>query len=565
MSVMKVLANLSIRAKALIVSSLSAFAVIVMVALFTWNVVEFRQADAVKGAAVALMSQARDARTEFTRGHAALYRAITLKSQNVEVGIVHAAKVEALQAIDQARTIMISLQGSSSPIDHQTMDNASAALAAYADAAKQAADFVEDDAFNAAMFMTDAEQKFAVGDNELGGFVAATVQRHRLAAAEAQQTLNRGILTVAAGALLAIILSLSAPLFLTRIIARPITAMTAVMRELAKGDLDVALPLAAGQDEVGSMARALAVFRDNALEARRLSTLQAEEQLAKAARTQRLEALLARFESTVGGVVDAVAGSANAMSRAANVMTDATDETTTRSGAVASSAEEASHHVQSVAASGEQLASSVTEISRQVQESASIARRAVDRTRRSSSTIEMLAQSVHKIGEVVSLINGIASQTNLLALNATIEAARAGDAGRGFAVVASEVKNLATQTARATEDITSLINDIQSTTSEAVAAISETSETIRQINEVSETIAAAVEEQGTATQQIALSVQQTADRTQRVSQNIAGVSAAAAESRSVAAQVRQTADQLLIQSEKLQSEVGNFTTEVKAA
>lgn len=562
---MKMFGNMSIRAKALIASSLSAVAVVVMVALFMWSVADFRKADSVKSAAVTLMSQARDARTEFTRGHAALYRAITLKAQNVEVAIVHGARVEALEAVAKARSIMAALQNTSLQLDRSAMDKAHVALDAYADAAKQAADFVEEDAFAATMFMTDAEQKFTVGDKELGSFVGATVARHDAAAAEAEHTLSKGILAVAGGALLAIILSLSAPLFLTRIIARPIMAMTLAMRQLASGNLDAALPAAEGQDEVGSMARALAVFRDNALEARRLAAAQGEEQLAKAARAQRLENLLSQFESTVGGVVDAVAGSAGAMSRAAGVMTGATDETTKRSGAVAGSAEEASHHVQSVAASAEQLAGSVNEIARQVQDSASIARQAVDRTDRSTSAIETLAQNVQKIGEVVSLIKGIAAQTNLLALNATIEAARAGEAGRGFAVVASEVKSLATQTARATEDVTSLISDIQASTGQAVAAIGETSETIQKIHEVSDAIAAAVEEQGAATKEIARNVQQTADGTQDVSKNIAGVSAAVAENRNAAAQVRETADQLLVQAEKLQQEVASFTAEVKAA
>jgi methyl-accepting chemotaxis protein len=562
---MKMFGNMSIRSKALIASSLSAVAVIVMVALYMWSVVDFRKVDSVKSAAVTLMSQARDARTEFTRGHAALYRAITLKAQNVEVAIIHTAKAEAIEAVAKARQIMASLQNSALPVDRSAMDRAQAALDAYGEAAKQAADFVEEDAFAATMFMTDAEQKFGIGDKELGSFVAATVARHDAAAAQAEHTLINGILTVAGGALLAIILALAAPLFLTRIIARPIAAMTLAMRELAAGNLDAALPAADGGDEVGSMARALAVFRDNALQARQLAAAQNEEQLAKAARAQRLENLLSQFENTVGGVVDAVAGSAGAMSRAAGVMTGATDETTKRSGAVADSAEEASHHVQSVAASAEQLAGSVNEIARQVQESASIAKQAVDRTSRSTSAIDSLARSVQKIGEVVSLINGIAAQTNLLALNATIEAARAGEAGRGFAVVASEVKSLATQTARATEDVTSLISDIQATTGQAVSAISETSETIQKIHEVSDAIAAAVEEQGAATQEIARNVQQTANGTQDVSKNIAGVSAAVAENRNAAEQVRETADQLKAQAEKLQQEVTSFTAEVKAA
>ncbi len=562
---MKLFANLSITAKSLIASSLSGVAVVAMVGLFMWSYAAFSRADAIKSAAVTLMSQARDARTEFTRGHAALYRAITLKSQNVEVPIVRVARLEAQHATERAKSIMASLETGGLPLDAGVVSKAQGALEAYIAAAKQAADFVEDDAFNATMFMTDAEQKFGTGDKDIADFVAATVALHAATAAEAQRASARGIWAISGGAAIAILLSLGAALFFSRLISRPITAMTAAMKRLAAGDLETALPPAEGRDEVAAMADALVVFRDNAQETQRLATAQAEEQAGREARAQRLQGLVHGFESAVGAVVDTVAGAAGEMNRAAIVMTDATDQASRKSDTVATASAEASRNVQTVAVAAEELTASIGEIGRQVQDSADIARRAVERANASTAVIETLAKSVQKVNEVVALISAIAAQTNLLALNATIEAARAGDAGKGFAVVASEVKALATQTARATEEIGSQIAAIRATTSDVVTAIAEIARTIVEIDQIASGIAAAVEEQGAATKEIARNVQQAAGGTEDVSSNIADVGAAVGQSRTVAEQVRHAAAQLLQQAETLKRDVTSFTASVKAA
>jgi methyl-accepting chemotaxis protein len=267
----------------------------------------------------------------------------------------------------------------------------------------------------------------------------------------------------------------------------------------------------------------------------------------------------------VAEVVKSVAAASNELKSTAESMSATAEETSRQATTVAAASEQATTNVQTVASAAEELSSSIAEISRQVAESASIAGQAVDEAGRTNATVQSLAEAAQKIGQVVELINDIASQTNLLALNATIEAARAGEAGKGFAVVASEVKNLANQTAKATEEIAAQINEMQTTTNGAVGAIQGISGTIGRISEIATSIASAVEEQGAATQEIARNVQQAAAGTQDVSANIGGVTQAAGETGAGASQVLSAADELSRQSAQLQTEIDQFLGNGKAA
>ena len=269
------------------------------------------------------------------------------------------------------------------------------------------------------------------------------------------------------------------------------------------------------------------------------------------------------FETNVKTVVDQVAAASTEMRATAESMAASSEESVRQSNAVAAAAEEATSNVQTVASASEELSSSISEISRQVSQSSKIAQEAVQEAERTNITVQGLAEASTKIGDVVNLINDIASQTNLLALNATIEAARAGEAGKGFAVVASEVKNLANQTARATEDISSQISAIQDATTGAVDAIQGIGKTIDQVNEIAGTIAAAVEQQGAATNEISRNVQEAATGTQQVSQNIQSVSQAANEAGQGASEVLSAAEELSKQSEVLGNEVDKFLENVK--
>ncbi len=348
-------------------------------------------------------------------------------------------------------------------------------------------------------------------------------------------------------------------------IANPIKLMTEVMKQLAGGDTSADIPGTDRSDEIGEMADAVQVFKDNAIEKVRLDAEQAEEQAAKEEEVKRVMDLCSTFDKDAATALECVASAATEMQSNAASMSATAEETNQQAAAVASASEQATTNVQTVAAATDEMSASITEIGRQVQQSAAIATRAVDEAEKTNGTVQGLAEAAEKIGAVVDLITGIAEQTNLLALNATIEAARAGDAGKGFAVVASEVKSLAAQTAKATEQIGSQIADIQSVAGEAVDAIGGIGKTITEVNDIAATIAAAVEEQSAATGEISRNVQEAAAGTQEVSSNITGVSEGAEETGKAANQVLEAAGQLSRQSEGLREAVDKFLADIRAA
>jgi methyl-accepting chemotaxis protein len=351
---------------------------------------------------------------------------------------------------------------------------------------------------------------------------------YEAAAASSRRTLILGTLAILAGAALLAFL-------LGRGMSRPLTAITAVMNRLSSGDTAVAIPGGDRKDELGTMAVAVDVFRRNMIEAGALREQQeAAKQQAELEKKALQRRMADRFEADVKSVVSAVAKATQDMQRVAGEITSSVNGTSERAAAAAAASEEASASVSTVAAATEELASSVAEIGRQVTHSSGVADGAVVKAGQTTELVGGLASAAEKIGDVLRLIGAIASQTNLLALNATIEAARAGEAGRGFAVVASEVKELASQTAKATEEIAGQVSAIQSATGDCVTAIGGIGDTIREISGIATTIAAAVEEQDSATREIARSVQQAAVGTGEVSHNVAGASQAADQSRALA-------------------------------
>ncbi len=354
--------------------------------------------------------------------------------------------------------------------------------------------------------------------------------------------------------------------FSIRAIAQPVKEMTDTMNTLAGGDDTVDVPALGRSDEIGKMAEAVQVFKENAQERKRLEAEQVETEKRTEEEKHRIMVEMADdLESSVGGVIQAVSAASTQMQSSAESLASTAQQTSAQSTEVAVAAEQASANVQTVATAAEELSSSIGEISRQVTQSSEIASNAVKEAERTNEMVLGLARSAQKIGEVVELITDIAEQTNLLALNATIEAARAGDAGKGFAVVASEVKNLANQTARATEEIGSQIGGIQNATKDAVDAIQGIGGTIGEINEIASAIAAAVEEQGAATGEIARNVEQAATGTQTVTTNISEVTTAAGETGHAAGEILSATGELSQQSENLKSEVDKFLSQIRAA
>ncbi|MDR7037097.1 methyl-accepting chemotaxis protein [Methylobacterium sp. BE186] len=341
-------------------------------------------------------------------------------------------------------------------------------------------------------------------------------------------------------------------------------AVGAAMATVAEGDYQHAVPGRERSDEVGDMARRLEALQQGLIRAEEERRLREGVEQARARRAG-TAAMADAFEATIGTIVGRLAASADELQSTARSMSETAAETTGRSADVASAASAASAHVESVASAAEELGASVDEIARQVEESATLARAAVSEAGRTAALIGDLSNSTTQVGDVVAMISAIAGQTNLLALNATIEAARAGEAGRGFAVVAAEVKELASQTARATDEISRQIGGIQDATRQAVAAIGGIGARIEEMSTVATTIASAVEEQGAATREIVRSVEQAASGTGGVTRNIAGVADAAGETGAAAAQVLGSASGLSRQAEHLGTEVARFLAEVRAA
>jgi methyl-accepting chemotaxis protein len=349
-------------------------------------------------------------------------------------------------------------------------------------------------------------------------------------------------------------------------VIRPVSRMTAAMQRLAEGELDSAIPSLAREDEIGSMARAVQVFKDSALRIRKMESEQAAFQdKLEADRKAAMSRVADGFEQAIGKIIETVSAASAEIEAAAGSLTKTAETTQGLSNTVIEASGRSSANVQSAAAATSQMASSVTEIARQVQASQQVTGAAVQQAEHTKERIADLSQSADRIGQVVKLITAIAEQTNLLALNATIEAARAGDAGRGFAVVASEVKALSVQTAKATEEVSEQIAHMQSATEHSVSAIKQIGATIGQISEISSAIAGAIEEQGVATREISHNVQQAAEGASQVADSIADVNRGAEKTGLASGQVHGFARSLLNESNHLRLEVENFLRTIRAA
>jgi methyl-accepting chemotaxis protein len=412
--------------------------------------------------------------------------------------------------------------------------------------------------------MGDSAAAIMKASNAMKADLLADQQRLDSESSSTVSEIQRLIVMLAIGGF---VLGAALALLLGAGMSRPMAAMCKAMRELAGGNFDVVLPGLGRKDELGEMAAAVEEFKVQAIAKaeRDAADLDAQNKAAAAGRRAELIRFADQFEATVGSIVANVSASAVQLESSAGTLTRTAETTQNLSGQAAGASEQASSNMQSVAAATEELSASVSEIGRQAQESSRIAEAAVIQAQQTDGRIGKLSRAAQEIGDVVKLITAIAEQTNLLALNATIEAARAGDAGRGFAVVASEVKSLASQTARATDEISTHIAGMQGATQESVSAIKEIGGTIGQISDIASTIASAVEEQGSATQEIARSVQNVAEGTSETAANIMEVNRGAAETGSASANVLDAARSLSAESTRLREELNRFMSNIRAA
>jgi methyl-accepting chemotaxis protein len=437
-------------------------------------------------------------------------------------------------------------------------------LKAYVDAASQVIDMSSNSSY-ALIFMNSAQEAYDTFAKQQAQLTAAAKDERVALVAQVHDAAARAWVVFILATAIAVAIAIAATLILGNLISRPVIAMASALKSLAGGDLSITTPYAGRRDEIGAIAEALTVFKDTAVAAEKLTAESEQRRAQREKRAQEMAELARQFDQDVTGVLSTVGAATAELQSTAMAMTDAAEQTSQQSSAAMSAAEEAAVNVSTVAAAAEELASSVEEIGRQAAMSNQVAGKAVDEATKTNQSVRGLAEAAQKIGAVIALINNIASQTNLLALNATIEAARAGEAGRGFSVVANEVKSLATQTAKATEEISEQIGGMQRATGGAVSAIEAIGATIGNISEISTAIASAVAQQGAATAEISRNVQQAASGTSSVSRNISGVASTAKGTGTAAHNVLAASTRLSEQADALRTQVDRFLSAVKVA
>jgi methyl-accepting chemotaxis protein len=446
----------------------------------------------------------------------------------------------------------------------KSLDDLGPVLPPYIASAKKMVDLAFTDNYAAQQGFEDFMKTFETLEEKMGA-TGDAIQQSADTIQAAVNSKTQMIFTLLALVIAVSVIAVIGVLTLTaRSVVRPVKAMTAAMGSLAAGDLSTEIPGRDRKDEIGAMAGALEVLKENSVRAQQLSTEQGEVHETQRRRAEALEQLCREFDAEMAKNLSDVGQSLQTMQNAVSSMARSAEETAGEASHANEASAQTASSVGSVASATDELSSTITEITRQVAQSNQIAGEAANQARQTNEQIKGLATAAEKVGAIVQLINEIASQTNLLALNATIEAARAGEAGKGFAVVASEVKNLASQTAKATDEIASHVGAIQSETQRSVSAIQSVAAIIEQINQITSSVASAVEQQGGVTQEIVKSVDQASGGTREVTESINTVVGAAGESRNAAARLTEVTGALSTQSQSLRAGVERFLANVKA-
>src|SRR5256714_4025232 len=508
-----------------------------------------------------------DLTTAAWTAHAKLYRlAATAANEKDEKKVAAFAK-QAVAAAAKISDAFKAIEDTRNEFKPESLERLKAAVTSYLKKSKNAIEMADGDSGSALLFIKGAEQSFAEIEKLTEDLITASSESKDHAIARAGIKLEEQQLTLMIALLIVALAGIVVSFLIGRNISRLLVIMSKAMRELAAGNFEVQLPGLDRRDEVGQMANAVQEVKVQAVAKAERETADREEKnrQQQAARRVELHNLAQSFQTTVGEIIEKVGSASSELESSALILTKSSAATQQLSTVVATASEETSTNVQSVAAATEEMAVSINEIGRQVADSNRIANEAVDQAQKTDARIAELSLAANRIGDVTQLITSIAEQTNLLALNATIEAARAGEAGRGFAVEAQEVKALAAQTAKATSEISVQIAGMQAATLESVVAIKEISGTIGRVSEIAATIAAAIEEQGAATQEIARNVQQAALGSTQVANSIADVNLGAADTGSASSQVLSSAQMLSDENKRLKAEVLHFLATVRAA
>jgi methyl-accepting chemotaxis protein len=561
--------NLKIWAKIAIVPVIATIGLLVIAALGMQGLGRQQDVlDQIANVAFAKSVRASEMADVVQRAHSDLYRLLTWNAAGIPDAKIAGVEKEFNAGMEKVKGQIKSYKEhyTLSPEETALVKGIEDRLATYIANTAHVISMQKMDFTAAVSFMWTAEDSFKalMGDMDKTIALESRLVEDSKNSADAAANTTRGwFIGLAATVLVALGL---VSVLLTRAISHAVGGMTKAMARLAEGDLDAAIPAVGRADEIGAMAAAVQVFKDNAQRVKRLTAEQeALQREAEQAKRTAMSDLAAEIERTVRSAVGEASNAAGSIRSEAEVLAGNAETASIRSGEVANSSELASGNVDTVAQAAQRLVSSINEINRQVEESTRVAGQAVEEAGRTDETVQGLTRASDKIGEVVNLINDIASQTNLLALNATIEAARAGEAGKGFAVVANEVKNLANQTAKATDEIAGEITAMKAATTEAVRAIDGIAATITRVSKSLEAIAVAVAEQGRATTEISQSVSQAADGTRTVSQGIVEVRRVAGDVGNAAANVHATTETLAGAFNRLQSEVDSLVDRLRTA
>ena len=548
-----------------------AFLIVVLIGVGVYALLALRSnqtaVDALVSGPMRQSELANDLTTTAWISHAKLYRLAATASNETDEKKVAAFAKEASAAIAKISDAVKAVEAAQGEVKSEGLEKLKVAVAGYLKQSKNAIEMADGDAGSALMFIKGAERNFTDIEKLTDDLITRSADSKDREIARAGMRLEQQQLTLTCVLLVVAFAGIVVSFLIGRSISRPVLAMSKALRELALGNFDVHLPGLSRGDEVGQMAHAIQEFKVQAIAKAERETSEREEKNRELAVARRVElhSLAENFETAVGNIIEKVGAASSELESSAVILTKSSAATQQLSTVVASASEETSSNVQSVAAATEQMAGSIGEIGRQVAESNRIANEAVNQAEKTDSRIAELSLAAGRIGDVTQLITTIAEQTNLLALNATIEAARAGEAGRGFAVVAQEVKALAAQTAKATSEISTQIAGMQTATQDSVLAIKEISGTIGRVSEIAAAIAAAIEEQGAATQEIARNVQQAAVGSTQVANSIADVNRGAGDTGSASSQVLSSAQLLSDENKRLKAEVVKFLATVRAA